>query len=208
MLDKGVILIGYSGHAYVIGETLLESGISIMGYSDIQEASLNPLNLDYLGFEKEDDFIGWKEQNSFVLGIGNNKLRQNIAKLIADKKQIVKTVIHSSASISASVIIGSGTFVSRNAAVNAIVTIGKNVILNTGCIIEHECILEDAVHIAPGAVLAGAVYVGERTFIGANSVVKQKIIIGKDAIIGAGSVVITNVHDNEIWVGNPAKRIG
>jgi acetyltransferase EpsM len=92
--------------------------------------------------------------------------------------------------------------------VNALVTIGKNVILNTGCIIEHECILEDAVHIAPGAVLAGAVCVGERTFIGANSVVKQNIIIGKDATIGAGSVLITNVLDNEIWVGNPAKRIG
>ncbi len=207
MLDKEVILIGYSGHAFVVGETVIQNGFSIKGYSDIIECSLNPFNLHYLGFEKDHDFIGWNEQNSFVLGIGDNKLRQNIALLIERKKQKVNTVIHKSASISSSSVIVDGTFINKNVSVNALAIIGKTVILNTGCIVEHECILKDAVHIAPGAVLAGSVTVGERTFIGANSVVKQGIFIGIDVIIGAGSVVITNIPDNETWAGNPAKRI-
>lgn len=208
MLDKKVILIGYSGHGFVVAETVLENGFSIKGYSDVAECSVNPFLLDYLGFEKDLDFIGWNEQNHFVLGIGDNTLRQSISKLIESKSQFIKTVIHPSASISTTASIGSGTFINRNVSLNAMAVIGKSVILNTGCIIEHECKLADAVHIAPAAVLAGAVTVGERTFVGANAVIKQGISIGKDVIIGAGSVVIRNVPDNEKWAGNPAKRIG
>ncbi len=207
MLDNATILIGYSGHAFVVAETALENGISIKGYSDKKEAVLNPFKLDYFGFEKDDNFVGWRENSSFILGIGDNRLRQNIAKLIEDKKQIIKTIIHSSASVSKNSVIGSGTFINRNVSVNALAVIGKNVILNTGCVIEHECVLEDAVHIAPGAVLAGKVIIGERSFVGANAVIKQGINIGKDVIIGAGSVIIKDVLDGKKIVGNPSREI-
>jgi acetyltransferase-like isoleucine patch superfamily enzyme len=51
------------------------------------------------------------------------------------------------------------------------------------------------------------VQIGAGCFIGANSVIKQGICIGKNSIIGAGSVVICNIDDNQVWVGNPAKRL-
>ena len=207
MLDKNSILIGYSGHALVIAEAAIENGISIIGYSDKEATILNPFKLEYLGFEKDQDFIGWEKDCSFILGIGDNYLRQRIAKIIANKNKTIKIVIHASASISPSSVIGSGTFINRNVSVNALAVIGENVILNTGCIVEHECVLEDAVHIAPGAVLAGNVYVGERSFVGANAVIKQGIVIGKDVIIGAGSVVIKDVQDGKKIVGNPSREI-
>lgn len=207
MLDNSTILIGYSGHGFVVAETALESGITLIGYSDRQEMSINPFNLKYLGFEKDEDFIGWKNNCSFILGIGDNSIRQNIARLIESKKQLIKTIINASASISNSAIVGSGTFINRNVSVNALAVIGKNVILNTACIIEHECNLEDAVHIAPGAVLAGNVFVGERSFVGANSVIKQGVKIGKDVIIGAGSVIINDIMDGKKIVGNPSREI-
>lgn len=68
-----------------------------------------------------------------------------------------------------------------------------------------EIMLRD--RIAPGAVLAGNVMVGENSFIGANSVVKQGVTIGNGVTVGAESVVIKNIPDNEIWVGNPAKKL-
>jgi acetyltransferase EpsM len=207
VLDKDLILIGYSGHAFVIAEVAIESGISITGYSDRQPVILNPFKLKYLGFEKDQDFIGWKKNCSFILGIGDNSLRQSIAKVIENKNKKVKTIIHSSASISVNSIIGNGSFINRNVSINALAVIGENVILNTGCIIEHECVLEDAVHIAPGAVLAGNVFIGERSFVGANAIIKQGIVIGKDVIIGAGSVVIKDVQDGKKIVGNPSREI-
>jgi len=57
--DKSVILIGYSGHAYVVAETVLENGFEIIGYSDKEVAQSNPFDLPYLGLESDKDFIGW-----------------------------------------------------------------------------------------------------------------------------------------------------
>ena len=207
MSDKEVILVGYSGHAYVVADTILNDGINIIGYSDKVKANVNPYNLTYLGFEKESNFIGWSREIPFVIGIGDNKLRQNISNLIEEKGKVVQTIIDKTANISSNVSIGSGTFINKNVTVNSLARIGKNVILNTGCIIEHECILGDAVHVAPGAVLAGNVTIGERSFVGANSVVKQGVNIGKDVIIGAGSVIITNIPDRKKVVGNPGRII-
>jgi len=207
VLDKKVILIGYSGHAFVVIETALENGFDIIGYSDIEKSESDPYNLTYFGFENNEDFLGWQKEVSFVLGIGDNKLRQNIAHLIKQKGKIIETVVHKTANVSKNAVIGNGSFVNKNVVVNALSVVGKNVILNTGCIIEHECVIGNAVHIAPGAVLAGNVSVGERTFVGANAVIKQGIIIGKDVVIGAGSVIITNIPDGKKVVGNPGRII-
>jgi sugar O-acyltransferase (sialic acid O-acetyltransferase NeuD family) len=207
VLDNKIILIGYSGHAYVVLETVLENGFELLGYSDREKAISNPYSLTYLGFEKANDFIGWQKEVSFVLGIGENKLRQNIANLIESKGKNIEKIIDKTAHVSNTAVIGRGSFINKNVVVNALAVVGKNVILNTGCIIEHECVLEDAVHIGPGAVLAGNVTVGERTFVGANSVVKQGVKIGKDVIIGAGTVVISDVPDGAKLVGNPGRII-
>lgn len=207
MLDREVIVIGYSGHAYVVAETALDNGFDIIGYSDKEKSDADPYNLTYLGFEKDDDFIGWQKDVSFVLGIGDNTLRQNIANLIEIKGKTVETIIHKTANISKSVVVGNGSFINKNVVVNALAVVGKNVILNTGCIIEHECVLADAVHIAPGAVLAGSVSIGERTFVGANAVIKQGIFVGKDVVIGSGTVIISNIPDGKTVVGNPGRII-
>ncbi len=207
MSDRKVILIGYSGHGFVVVETALDNGFNVLGYSDREILEFNPYNLPYLGFEKDEYFLGWDKEVSFILGIGDNSLRQNIAYLIESKGKIVETIIHKTACISKNAEIGIGSFINKNVVVNALAFVGKNVILNTGCIIEHECVLADAVHIAPGAVLTGNVRIGERTFVGANSVVKQGVVVGKDVVIGAGSVVVKDIPDGTKVVGNPSRMI-
>jgi sugar O-acyltransferase (sialic acid O-acetyltransferase NeuD family) len=205
--DKEIILVGYSGHAYVLVDTALENRYRIVGYCDQKKADNDPYKLKYLGSETDDDFIGWKEEPAFIVGIGDNNVRQRIAKLIERKSRTVETIIHETACVSKSAMLGNGCFVNKNVSINALAVIGAHVILNTGCIIEHECIIGDAVHIAPGAVLAGNVRIGERTFVGANAVIKQGVVIGKDVVIGAGTVVLTDIPDGSRIVGNPGRQI-
>jgi sugar O-acyltransferase (sialic acid O-acetyltransferase NeuD family) len=207
VLDKKVILIGYSGHAFVLADIAIENQYEIIGYTEKSKVQNNPFNLVYAGYEKELDFFENKKEVGFIIGIGDNLIREKIFNLITSKNEEVNTLISKTASISKSVWIGKGTFVNRNVSINALAKIGKNVILNTACVIEHECEISDSVHIAPGAVLAGNVFVGERSFIGANSFVKQGVRIGKDVIIGAGSVVISDVPDGKKIVGNPSRYI-
>jgi sugar O-acyltransferase (sialic acid O-acetyltransferase NeuD family) len=204
-MDKAIIMVGYSGHGFVVAEAAIASKMNLKYYSEQKTVSLNPYDLEYIGYENDPQFNGWQSDLDFILAIGNNAIRHQIAKNIMFKNGTILNVIHPLASISNKVQIGKGNFIARNVAINPLAKIEDYCILNTGCIIEHECAIKTAAHIAPGAVLAGNVTVGERTFIGANSVIKQGVTIGNDVLIGAGSVVINDVPDQSKLVGNPAR---
>lgn len=51
------------------------------------------------------------------------------------------------------------------------------------------------------------IIIGENVFIGAGSTILKGVRIGNNSVIGAGSVLTKNVPDNEIWAGNPAKKV-
>lgn len=51
------------------------------------------------------------------------------------------------------------------------------------------------------------VLIKENAFIGAHSTILKGVTIGKNSVIGACSVVTTNIQDNEVWAGNPARFI-
>lgn len=206
MLDLNkIILIGYSGHGKFVAETALELGLNLRYYSDRTIVENNYFNLSYLGSESEETFKGWEKESKFILGIGDNKIRSRIAKMIINKNKEILNVISSYSIISKTVKMGYGNFISKNVSINSFATIGDYTILNTGSIIEHDCVIQSGVHVGPGAVLAGAVSVGNNSFIGANSVVKQGVKIGSNVIVGAGTVVLKDVPDNVTIVGNPGR---
>ena len=205
MSDKKIILVGYSGHGLVVADTALENNLNLIGYTEKSINEVNPFKLEYLGDESSLDFKGWDLDVAFILGIGDNILREKIYKHILENGKKVISLINSTSFISSFASIGEGVFINRNVSINAFAKIGSNVILNTGCIIEHECSIGDFSHIAPGAVLAGNVSIGKNCFVGANSVIKQGVKIGDGVVIGAGSVVLKDVSNNSMVFGNPAK---
>lgn len=207
MLDKKVVLAGYSGHGLVVADAALEQGLDLLFYTEMKPVSENPYNLKYLGFEGDPEFSHWNEDYTYALAIGSNTIRRKTAETILSRNKGLVNIIHPRSSVSKSLSSGIGNFINNCAAVNSQVVIGDYCILNTGSILEHECHLGDAVHIAPGAVLAGGVRVGDNSFIGANSVIREGVRIGKNVIIGAGSVVLGDVADNMKIVGNPGRRI-
>lgn len=206
MLNTKIILVGYSGHGFVVAEAALLSNIKIEGYLEPKMVYPNHFDLKYLGFEQDPKF-DWDNTADFILGIGDNYIRSKLAAFIKSKNKNILNVLHPSASVSKMTQIGTGNFIARNVSINPIVKIGDFCIINTSAIIEHECVIGDGVHVAPGAILAGNVRVGDNTFIGANSVVKQGVSIGSDVVIGAGSVIIRDVESNSRIVGNPGRSL-
>jgi acetyltransferase-like isoleucine patch superfamily enzyme len=52
------------------------------------------------------------------------------------------------------------------------------------------------------------VELGDDVFVGAQATILKGVKIGLHAVIGAGAVVTKSVPGDEIWAGNPARRIG
>ncbi|GMQ27767.1 acetyltransferase [Algoriphagus confluentis] len=205
--SKSVFLFGYSGHAYVIIESLLDAGYRIKGYFDFNETKQNPYGLDYFGNEDEVDVKKIVGDNLVFPSVGENSIRKKLITLFYKYQLTQFVIVDPSANVSKTSFINSSTYIGKNVVVNAQSEIGKGVILNTGCIIEHECQISDYVHIAPGAILCGNVSVGENSFLGANSVVRQNLTISSGNVIGAGSVVISDVLEKGIWVGNKLRKL-
>jgi sugar O-acyltransferase (sialic acid O-acetyltransferase NeuD family) len=203
--NKPIVLIGYSGHAFVAADIFLSVGQTVSAYCDNEEKKFNPFSLKYLG--KDSAVANLLKDYSYFIAIGDNDIRRKVYERLSSQLGESSNAIHKSAVISPFAEIGNGVFIAASATINPLVKIGNGVICNTSCSIDHECVIGDFVHIAPGAVLCGNVTVGENSFIGANAVVKQGITIGKNVMIGAGTVVVKDIPDNSTIVGNPQKNL-
>jgi sugar O-acyltransferase (sialic acid O-acetyltransferase NeuD family) len=201
-----MILIGYSGHAYVVYGIFNAAGKKVTGYCDVIEKDYNPFNLFYFGTENAGPALEAIKQYGYFIAVGDNLIRKKIYDNLQQRNLVPLNAIHPSSVIDASATIATaGVMIAANVAINPLAVIGTGAICNTGSIIEHECIVGDFAHIAPGAVLCGNVKIGAGTFVGANAVIKQGITVGKNAMIGAGAVVVKDVPDNVTVIGVPAK---
>jgi sugar O-acyltransferase (sialic acid O-acetyltransferase NeuD family) len=201
-----MIIIGYSGHGFVVYSIFTAAGKKITGYCDNEEKQYNPFQLPYVGKEDSKAAFTAFMQSGFFIAIGDNIIRQKVYLKLAGQNFFPANAIHPLALIDPSVVIAeNGVMISAGATINPLAKIGTGAICNTGCIIEHECVVEDFAHIGPGVVLCGNVRVLNNSFVGANAVVRQGITIGRNAIVGAGAVVLKDVPDNTTVVGVPAQ---
>jgi sugar O-acyltransferase (sialic acid O-acetyltransferase NeuD family) len=201
-----MIIIGYSGHGFVVCGIINATGKKITGYCDNEEKQYNPFALQYFGREDSTKAIAAFKENDFFIAIGNNTIRQKVFNALAAQHVFPGNAIHPSAIIDASAkIAGQAVMIAANVVINPLAAIGTGAICNTGCIIEHECMVGNFAHIAPGAVLCGNVKVGNNSFVGANAVVRQGVTIGNNVMIGAGAVVLKDVPDNVTVIGVPAQ---
>jgi len=195
-MSKSIYIYGASGHGLVVADIALSCGYKEIEFIDDDTKK---------GYKTFDD-IKKNTQYPIAFGIGDNHIRKILYQKVKKQGFALPTLIHPSAIISSSVIIGEGTVVMPNVVVNTRANIGKAVILNSSCVIEHECIIGDFVHISPKVAIAGDVKVGDLTHIGIGSSVIQCLHIGKESIIGAGSVVVNNIADFKKAYGNPCKE--
>lgn len=101
------------------------------------------------------------------------------------------------------------------------VVIGDNVTIKPGVQIWDGLRIENNVFIGPNVTFTNDRYPRSKQYpdefqqtlvkkgasIGANATILGGLTIGESALIGAGSVVTKDVPANELWVGNPARKI-
>ncbi len=206
---KNLLIVGAGDQCKIILDILSNSKeYRVLGMIDVQgkktNVGKNILGKPVLGLLED---VKKYPGSLSVVAVGDSQKRQRLVAMLQSSLKFA-TVIHSSAYISKSAVIGEGTMISVNSVVNPNAVIGRHCIINTAATVDHDCKIGDFASIAPGAHIAGNVVVGEGTLIGIGASVKDDVHIGKNCIIGAGAAVIEDIPDNSVAVGIPAKVVG
>lgn len=210
-MNKPVLILGAGGHAKVLIEALLKSGVTISGITDSDPALVgtNLFNVTVLGGDNiVDNFL--QSEILLVNGLGSLSVptkRKGLFDHYRSSGYSFATIIHPSAIIASDVIIKEGAQIMAGVVIQPGCLIGSNSIINTCASLDHDCLIGNNVHIAPGVTLSGGVTVGQDSHIGTGATVIQGINIGSYSVVGAGSVVIRDVNDRTSVVGVPAKVI-
>lgn len=146
----------------------------------------------------------------FIAYVGMQNERQVFEKIESLKIPASKfaTLIHPSAIVPKGFCkIGNGVLMAPLSQLSPDATIEDNCILLPNSFVGHNSTLKKFAHIATNAVVGANVIVGRACHIGLNATIREKITIGDFSLIGAGSVVIKDVLENSIVVGNPARLL-
>lgn len=202
------IIYGAGGHAKVIIDILYANHEMITGIVDDHFNEKEFKGIPVLGKSKDIKRIVKDYPDArFLIAIGNNNIRMNIVKQLEDFNVKWGTAIHPSVIIGSEVTIGEGTVMMSNVVVNADSIIGKHAILNTAATVDHDCSIANYVHLSPGVHTAGGVSIGECTHIGIAASLIPGVHVGRNTIVGASSCVLSDLPDEVVAVGCPAKTI-
>ena len=197
-----LVIIGAGGHGRVVADIAAKKGYTDIRFAD-DHAEGTCMGFPIIGTTA--DLERWNDgATDFVIGIGNNAVREKIARQF-DINWV--RLIHPSAQIGLGVTLGRGTVVMAGAVINPCAMVGAHCIINSGAVVEHDNVLGDFVHISPKAALGGTVRIGELTHVGIGATVRNNIEICGGCTIGAGAVVVQNIQGSGTYVGVPARKI-
>ena len=178
---------------------IAEGKYDVAGFIDDNASGL-VMDLPVLGSSVPQDVDG------VIVGVGSPHVREELQKKLSTEGHRIITVVHPTATVCSGVVLGEGTVVMPQAVIGVDTAVGIGCIVNTDATVDHDSILGDFSHISPGAHLAGGVHIGACTQVGIGSSVKEAVKIGSNSVIGAGSTVVSDIEDNCIAYGTPAKR--
>ena len=175
---RKIIIIGASGYAKVIAETIdLLDQIQIVGFIDdhIEKGTLVYEQLQVIGSVNDIQQLS-SQCDAFVIGIGNNDVRKQIADQYSGKMKF-DTIIHPRAYVSKSAFLSEGVVVLAGSVINSNSKIGKHSIINSNAVVDHDCQIGEFVHLVIG------------TLVGSNSIVSGSIKTEIGQVIPAFSTI-------------------
>ncbi len=173
-----MIIIGAGGYAKVIAETIdLLDQIQVAGFIDdhIEKGTFVYEQLQVIGSVNDIQELS-NRCDAFVIGIGNNDIRKQIADQYSGKIHF-ETIIHPLAYVSKSAVLSEGSVVLAGSIVNSNSKIGKHSIINSNVVVDHDCQIGEFVHLVIG------------TLVGSNSIVSGSVKTQVGQIIPAFSTI-------------------
>lgn len=145
----------------------------------------------------------------YAIGVGEPSTKIKLLSNIDVTKLKLTRIIHERAIFGDHnpAAIGEGSVVCPGVIITTNVRIGKFVTLNLNATIGHDTVIGDYCNVAPGANISGNCILGNRVSIGTNAAIREKITICDDVTIGMGAIVVKDITEPGVYVGNPARKL-
>jgi len=159
-------------------------------------------------------FSSWQklpESVAFVAPLHKAKQMMARAQLVRDlgiPRERWATVVDPAVVIADDVCVGIGSFLAPCATIMPGSRIGDHASVRHGAHLGHDSTLGDFVMLGVNAVVCGYVTIGEGAHIAPNAVIMDGVIVGRHSIVGLGAVVVRDVPERSIVIGNPARLAG
>jgi sugar O-acyltransferase (sialic acid O-acetyltransferase NeuD family) len=117
------------------------------------------------------------------------------------------TLVHPGASVGSTCRVGAGTVVLAQVAMTADVVLGDHVVVMPQVVLPHDVRVDDFATLASGVRLGGGVHVGTGAYVGSGVCVREGCRVGAWSLVGMGSTVLTDVPEERVWFGSPARDV-
>lgn len=162
---KCLLIIGAGGFGQMIQETA-----GLLGYEEVVFLDDASKHKDVVG--KCCDYRNFlKGYDTAVAALGDNGQRLYWTEKLMEVGYQVPAIIHPSAVVSPSAVIGAGSFIMQRAVVNTHTVIEHGVLVNSGAVVDHDSYVARGAHIGLGSVVKANCRIDEKRKVEAGEVV-------------------------------------
>lgn len=190
-----VYIFGAGGHAHVIASFLKAEPVFVV--DEPADPSVLSISTYFAELPPGDAYIG----------IGSNPVRKRIAERLRASGVNMPPCVAPTAFVARDAELAGGAVVCAGAVIGSRCKIGRDTIVNTLSSVDHDCVLGDLSQVTAGVTFGGTVTVGSNCFFGIRSAIVPNRRIGSNAQIMAGSMVVSDIDDDVLVGGNPARLV-
>ncbi|MEU1165212.1 acetyltransferase [Streptomyces sp. NPDC005921] len=206
----GLVIVGAGGFARETAQAVADAGeCKLLGHLDDNPA-LHGTDVDGVPVLGGCDLVHELTGARVVICVGNPRdyaARARLVRRLALPADRYATVIHPTASVSATSEVGPGTVLLAHCALTAAVRVGAHVAVMPQVVLTHDDVVEDFATLTSGVRLGGGVRLERGAYVGSGALVREGTTVGAWSLVGMGSAVLGDIPPGEVWVGSPARRL-
>ncbi|MCX4885528.1 acetyltransferase [Streptomyces sp. NBC_00847] len=205
-----LVIVGAGGFARETAQAAADAGeYKVLGHLDDNPA-LHGTEVDGVPVLGGCDLVHDLPEARVVICVGNPgdyASRARLVRRLALPADRWATVVHPTASVSATSEVGPGSVLLAYCVLTAAVRVGAHVAVMPHVVLTHDDMVEDYATLASGVRLGGGARLERGAYAGSGALVREGTTIGAWSLVGMGSAVLGDVPPGEVWVGSPARRL-
>ena len=146
-----------------------------------------------------------EDGTAYLLAIGVAYARRSVAENLQRRGASFITLVHPSAVVGETAVIGTGSIVCPNAVISDSSALGECVLVNYHASLGHDATAGAYAVLSPYATLGGAASIGNDVFLGLHASVGPGVSVGERSKISANSCALSSVPPDSLVYGVPGR---